>query len=229
MLVTVLIPCRDDEQDLPRLMEDLATLQGLLAPEHFPELLLVDGGSLDGTVPLAIAWCERSLVPARLIALDKPSDFAEIVSEALPFIAGDIVLVLDPAFACPATELVRLVRALSADIGLALPSLRSVPSGCVPRLLQRASRQILRWRRAAPFPDEACISAGPRAWRKPAFAASLAGTTNAGRGVMSVRALLNGVSCHAVPLALTTRTSPLAPRLREALSLLRRALGARAQ
>ncbi len=228
MLVTVLIPCRNDADSLPRLMEELASLAGLLAPEHFPELLLVDGGSNDGTVPLAIAWCERASVPARLIALDTPGNFAEILRESAALIAGDIVLVLDPSCACPAADLVRLVRALGDEVGLAVAAQHSVPLSLTQRILDRVNRQILRWRTRALLPADACVGAGPRAWRQADFRASLVeASSSAGRGVMFVRALLRGVRCSALPLTLTPRRSALAARTPEFLVTCAAALGTR--
>jgi len=56
-LLSVIIPARDEVEALPRLLEDLEALRALGV-----ELILVDGGSQDGTVQRALSGVDQVLV-----------------------------------------------------------------------------------------------------------------------------------------------------------------------
>jgi hypothetical protein len=220
MLLSVLIPCRNAAAELPQLMQELARLPALLFPEHFPELLIVDGGSDDGSVPLAVAWCERSSVPARVVALDAPHELAQVLLEGAALMAGDAVLLLDPATQCTADELVGLVRGLEDGVELVLPA--GKPMGATPRpvLLERAIRPLLPAQRP-PLPAHTHLIKGPRVWRRETFLACLPKpNTRWTRASMLAAALARNAAVRAVPLSWTEGASPLAASRFEALGLL---------
>jgi|GEM_PF-4097582 hypothetical protein len=220
MLLSVLIPCRNAAAQLPQLMQELALLPTLLFPEHFPELLIVDGGSDDGSVPLAVAWCERSAVPARVVALDAPHPLAQVLLEGATLVAGDAVLLLDPATTCTADELVGLVRGLEHGVELVLPSCK--PMGATPRpsVLERGIRPLLPARRSH-LSAQTHLIMGPRLWRRETFLACLP-KPNARwpRASMLAAALARDAGVRTVPLAWTDCASPLAASRLEALGLL---------
>lgn len=84
VLLSVVIPVRNEAQALPRLLDDLAVLRALGA-----ELIVVDGGSSDGTCELALGRVDRLLRTAPGRALQMNAGAAVAQGEYLWFVHAD--------------------------------------------------------------------------------------------------------------------------------------------
>lgn len=84
MLLSVVIPVRNEAQALPRLLDDLAVLRALGA-----ELIVVDGGSSDGTCELALGRVDRLLRTAPGRALQMNAGAAVAQGDYLWFVHAD--------------------------------------------------------------------------------------------------------------------------------------------
>jgi rSAM/selenodomain-associated transferase 2 len=83
-LLSVVIPVRNEAQALPRLLDDLAVLRALGA-----ELIVVDGGSSDGTCELALGRVDRLLRTAPGRALQMNAGAAVAQGDYLWFVHAD--------------------------------------------------------------------------------------------------------------------------------------------
>ncbi|MDG6077970.1 glycosyltransferase [Erythrobacter litoralis] len=108
MSVTILVPTLDEEKALPALIERLAALEP--APS---EVLLVDGGSADGTIALAesMGWRILETQAGRAIQINSG------VKEA----RGDIVCILH-ADTLPPADMIAVIERTLADRRIALAS-----------------------------------------------------------------------------------------------------------
>jgi glycosyltransferase involved in cell wall biosynthesis len=90
--VSCVVPCRDELDALRRLLPLLADT---LTECGYPwEVLLVDAGSQDGSLPWLQPWCR---IPGfRLGAFCTPVSRARAVREGLRAARGDAVIVLEP-------------------------------------------------------------------------------------------------------------------------------------
>jgi rSAM/selenodomain-associated transferase 2 len=84
VLLSVVIPVRNEAQALPRLLDDLAVLRALGA-----ELIVVDGGSSDGTCELALGRVDRLLRTAPGRALQMNAGAAVAQGDYLWFVHAD--------------------------------------------------------------------------------------------------------------------------------------------
>ncbi len=115
MSVTVLVVALDEEQALPALVERLAGLD----PKPV-EILLVDGGSMDGTVEIARSAGWRVLAAERGRALQ--------INIGVAAARGELVCVLH-ADTLPPTDMVAVVEQTLADPRTALASFTPVIRG----------------------------------------------------------------------------------------------------
>ena len=115
MSVTVLIVALDEEQALPALVERLAALD-----PRPTEILLVDGGSMDGTVEIARSAGWRVLAAERGRALQ--------INLGVKAARSELVCVLH-ADTLPPTDMVAMVEQALADPRTALASFTPVIRG----------------------------------------------------------------------------------------------------
>ncbi|MFC8525825.1 glycosyltransferase family 2 protein [Nocardia sp. NPDC057227] len=137
--VTVVIPCRDEAEALPKV---LAAVPGGY------RVLVVDNGSTDGTAAVARA------AGARVISEPTPG-YGAAVQAGIAAAATGVVAVLDGDGSMDPGELPELVGAVTAGADLAVGRRRPVQRGCWPwhaRLGNRVIAARLR-RRGVPVHD----------------------------------------------------------------------------
>lgn len=117
--LSVVIPCLDEERRLP---ESLATVVPYLEsrPGTF-ELILVDDGSLDGTLALMreLANSDRRI---RVVAHQPNLGKGRSLADGVAVSRGRLVLVSDADFSTPIGELPKLEARIRAGAGVAIAS-----------------------------------------------------------------------------------------------------------
>ena len=105
MTISVIIPTLNEEATLARTLAQTSTLE-------MDDIVVVDGGSTDRTIPMAEAFCAR--VPnARLIAA--PCGRARQMNEGVKASRGEILLFLHADTRLPATARQDIERAMEDD------------------------------------------------------------------------------------------------------------------
>lgn len=210
MLVTIIIPCCNEVDSLPRLFNELQRLPHLLGPAHFPELLLLDDGSTDGTAVVARAWCDRSPFPTRIIGFDANRGLGAMLREAAEFAQGDALVTYDADLPYPLEDLPAMLAALlaGADVVTASPW---HPAGSAQvswwrAALSRTISKLYRLRLGRRAQGLHTFTCGYRVWRAATYRASL--PTRDGfvaTAEMLLRALRSGARAVELPSALRPR------------------------
>jgi dolichyl-phosphate beta-glucosyltransferase len=118
-LLSVVIPAYNEEQRLPRTIEDIERyLDGHRASY---ELILVDDGSTDGTRQVMDAAAERNQ-KVRVEALPANRGKGRALASGVAVARGDEVLVTDADLSTPIEELEKLEAALKSGAGVAIGS-----------------------------------------------------------------------------------------------------------
>jgi dolichyl-phosphate beta-glucosyltransferase len=118
-LLSVVIPAYNEEQRLPRTIEDIERyLDGRRASY---ELILVDDGSTDGTRQVMDAAAERNQ-KVRVEALPANRGKGRALASGVAVARGDEVLVTDADLSTPIEELEKLEAALKSGAGVAIGS-----------------------------------------------------------------------------------------------------------
>jgi dolichyl-phosphate beta-glucosyltransferase len=118
-LLSVVIPAYNEEQRLPRTIEDIERyLDGRRASY---ELILVDDGSTDGTRQVMDAAAERNQ-KVRVEALPANRGKGRALASGVAVARGDDVLVTDADLSTPIEELEKLEAALKSGAGVAIGS-----------------------------------------------------------------------------------------------------------
>ncbi len=123
MLVSIVIPMKDEEGSLPRLAEELGELEELLAARADElEVILVDDASTDGTAETARRLCAAG-PRRRLLTHAENRGFGAGLRTGTQASTGAVVVSYDADCAYPAADVVRLLEALDAgaDIATATP------------------------------------------------------------------------------------------------------------
>jgi dolichol-phosphate mannosyltransferase len=123
VLVSVVVPMKDEEGSLPLLARELDELSSLLAARgERLETVLVDDGSTDGTAVAAEAWCAAG-EGRRLVRHAANRGFGAGLRTGVAATTGDVVVSYDADCAYPAADVVKLldVVAAGADIASATP------------------------------------------------------------------------------------------------------------
>ena len=117
--LSIVIPCYNEEQRLPRTIEQI---ERYLAGQGIPhELILVDDGSSDGTRKLMDAAAERN--PAvRVEALPQNRGKGRALAEGVAAARGAEILVTDADLSTPIEEIDKLRAALRQGAGVAIGS-----------------------------------------------------------------------------------------------------------
>jgi len=118
-VLSVVVPCYNEEQRLPRTIEQIERyLDG--KPESY-ELILVDDGSLDGTRQVMDAAVDRH-DGVRAEALPHNRGKGRALALGIAAARGDPILLTDADLSTPIEELDKLQAALDAGAGVAIAS-----------------------------------------------------------------------------------------------------------
>ncbi len=148
-VLSMLIPCRNEEASIPPLLERLGPVVSTLEAEYEVEVVLVDDGSTDQTFALM-----RRLIRDRhgYAALSNPRNLGigGTIRRCLPLLQGEIIITLDcDGTYDPATIPALLAELEGADVAVGSPyhprgQVENVPAWrlFLSRSLSRVYRQI---------------------------------------------------------------------------------------
>ena len=117
--LSIVIPCYNEEQRLPRTIEQIERY--LAGKELSHELILVDDGSTDGTRKIMDAAAERNR-SVRLEALPHNRGKGRALAEGVAAATGAEILVTDADLSTPIEELDKLRAELRNGAGVAIGS-----------------------------------------------------------------------------------------------------------
>ena len=118
-MLSVVIPCYNEEQRLPRTVEQV---EHYLAGKHLDhEVILVDDGSADGTRQVMESAAERHPT-VRIEVLPHNRGKGRALAVGVEVAKGDEILVTDADLSTPIEELDKLQAALSNGAGVAIAS-----------------------------------------------------------------------------------------------------------
>jgi dolichyl-phosphate beta-glucosyltransferase len=122
MKLSVVVPCYNEEQRLPRTIELIERF--LDARGGLYELILVDDGSADGTRKVMEQAAARH-AGVRIVAMPRNRGKGRALAEGVKVSQGETVLVTDADLSTPIEELEKLEAALASGAGIGIAS-RSV-------------------------------------------------------------------------------------------------------
>ncbi len=118
-MLSVVIPCYNEEQRLPRTIEQVERFLDERKADY--ELILVDDGSADGTRQVMDAAAERR-ASVRIEALPHNRGKGRALAVGVEAARGDEILVTDADLSTPIEELDKLQAALNGGAGVAIAS-----------------------------------------------------------------------------------------------------------
>jgi len=118
-VLSVVIPCYNEEQRLPRTIEQVERFLDERKADY--ELILVDDGSADGTRQVMDAAAERR-ASVRIEALPHNRGKGRALAVGVEAARGDEILVTDADLSTPIEELDKLQAALNGGAGVAIAS-----------------------------------------------------------------------------------------------------------
>ncbi len=119
MKLSVVVPCYNEEQRLPRSIE---LIERYLDARREPyELILVDDGSADGTRKVMEQAAARH-AGVRIVAMPRNRGKGRALAEGVKASQGETVLVTDADLSTPIEELEKLEAALASGAGVAIAS-----------------------------------------------------------------------------------------------------------
>jgi dolichyl-phosphate beta-glucosyltransferase len=118
-VLSIVIPCKDEEQRLPRTIEEIHRYLDGKDVEY--ELILVDDGSLDGTRQVMDEAAERH-PSVRVEALPHNRGKGRALATGVGVARGDEILLTDADLSTPIEELAKLQAALEKGAGIAIGS-----------------------------------------------------------------------------------------------------------
>ena len=118
-MLSIVIPCYNEEERLPRTIEQIERY--LEGKDLAYELILVDDGSTDGTRLVMDAAAERNR-SVRLEALPQNRGKGRALAEGVAAATGSEVLVTDADLSTPIEELEKLQAELGKGAGVAIAS-----------------------------------------------------------------------------------------------------------
>jgi dolichol-phosphate mannosyltransferase len=212
VLVSVVVPMKDEEGSLPLFAREMEELRGLLSSRGDAlETVLVDDGSVDGTCAAAERWCAEG-AGRKLLRHATNRGFGAGLRTGVAATTGDVVVSYDADCAYAARDVVRLLDgvAAGADVAAASPFAAGAEyqAGAFRRLLSTscsgAYRVALRGRARGVRMFNCAFRAyrgdlvRSLAWRADGFVAAAE--------IMS-RALLRGATVVEVPATLRGRVA----------------------
>ena len=118
-MLSVVIPCYNEERRLPRTIEQIESYLGDKGTDY--ELILVDDGSADGTRKVMDAAAARNS-KVRIEVLPHNRGKGRALAVGVEAARGDEILVTDADLSTPIQELDKLQAALRAGAGVAIAS-----------------------------------------------------------------------------------------------------------
>jgi dolichyl-phosphate beta-glucosyltransferase len=118
-VLSIVIPCKDEEQRLPRTIEEIHRYLDGKNVEY--ELILVDDGSVDGTRQVMDEAAQRH-PSVRVEALPHNRGKGRALATGVGVARGDEILLTDADLSTPIEELEKLQAALDKGAGIAIGS-----------------------------------------------------------------------------------------------------------
>ncbi|HEX9362827.1 MAG TPA: dolichyl-phosphate beta-glucosyltransferase [Candidatus Dormibacteraeota bacterium] len=118
-MLSIVIPCKDEEQRLPRTIEQIHRYLDGKNVEY--ELILVDDGSVDGTRQVMDEAAQRH-PSVRVEALPHNRGKGRALATGVGVARGDEILLTDADLSTPIEELEKLQAALDKGAGIAIGS-----------------------------------------------------------------------------------------------------------
>jgi dolichyl-phosphate beta-glucosyltransferase len=118
-VLSVVVPCYNEEQRLPRTIEQIETFLDARGEDH--EVVLVDDGSADGTRKVMEA-AARANPSVRIEVLPHNRGKGRALAVGVEASRGDEILVTDADLSTPIEELEKLQAALRNGAGVAIAS-----------------------------------------------------------------------------------------------------------
>ena len=118
-MLSVVVPCYNEEERLPRTIEQIERFLDARKTDY--ELILVDDGSADGTRQVMDA-AARSHTSVRVEALPRNRGKGRALAVGVEAAKGDEILVTDADLSTPIEELDKLQASLNAGAGVAIAS-----------------------------------------------------------------------------------------------------------
>lgn len=115
--VSVVVPCRNEEDNVPSLVENLVRYYG----DYIHEMILVDDNSRDRTARV-IARLREKDPRVKLIRRETPNGVGRALREGFAAVTGDFVLMMDCDFQHIMPELTGLFDAVAEDADVAIGS-----------------------------------------------------------------------------------------------------------
>jgi glycosyltransferase involved in cell wall biosynthesis len=108
--ISLVVPCRDEQDSLPRLFAALGELSGRL-PAYAVEVVCVNDGSRDGTLERLVAL-QGTFVAGELVVVDLSRNFGKeaALSAGLAVATGDAVVPIDADLQDPPELVARMVE-----------------------------------------------------------------------------------------------------------------------
>jgi glycosyltransferase involved in cell wall biosynthesis len=212
VLVSILIPCHDEAEALPRLFAELDRLPALFRPDHFPEILFVDDGSEDHSLELLYDYADRSAMPVRVLGLDTCGGLGQVLREGAPLVAGDVVVTYDADRPYPLDDAPRLVALIDEgnDVVTASPWHPSgEASGAAPWRfwLSRTASRLYRLRLGRRARNLHTFTCGYRAYRTETLRSALPRRSGfVATTEILLNALRQGARAAELPSTLRART-----------------------
>jgi len=119
MKMSVVVPCYNEEQRLPRTIELIERYLDARAESY--ELILVDDGSVDGTRKV-MDEAAAGHAAVTIAALPKNRGKGRALAEGVKASQGETVLVTDADLSTPIEELAKLEAAVATGAGVAIAS-----------------------------------------------------------------------------------------------------------
>jgi undecaprenyl-phosphate 4-deoxy-4-formamido-L-arabinose transferase len=142
MMISVVIPAYNEEANLPRLMERLRPVMQQMGENY--EIILVDDGSRDGTLPILKSFLVYPEV--RVVELTRNYGQHAAIFSGFSIVRGDIVVTLDADLQNPPEEIPNLVRVMQEGgydvVGTIRKERNSVFRTLPSRLINVVTRKI---------------------------------------------------------------------------------------
>lgn len=123
VLVSIVVPMKDEEGSIPVLERELAALERALGEQgHALETILVDDGSTDGTAAAATRWCANGS-RRRVLRHERNRGFGAGLRTGVAATTGEVVVSYDADCAYPASDVLLLLGEIrrGADVASATP------------------------------------------------------------------------------------------------------------
>ena len=112
-VISLILPCLNEEEVLPRTLSRLETVIAREFSEWSVEILIVDDGSEDSTVEVAMSWDPLPYTSLRIIELSRNFGHQAAISAGIHEATGEVVAILDADLQDPPELLAEMVAKLN--------------------------------------------------------------------------------------------------------------------